>query len=62
MNAYHGYALQILHLLRSNRNQVEAQNSKDLLRLLSQILELDCPQNNIIARTYFDILIETLTR
>lgn len=62
LNAYHGYALQILHLLRSNRYQIERHDPRDLLNLLSRILELGCPQNIIIAKTFFDILIETLTR
>lgn len=58
----HGYLLQILYLLRSmiQKNcELKVETLNDITRRLGQ---LKLPPNNIIRKTYLEILLEILLR
>lgn len=60
INAVHGYLLQILYLLRSTKQQNYDIDVSILQEFLQQFLKLKLAANNIMAKTYLEILMEIL--
>lgn len=62
LNSMHGYLLQILYLLRSmiqKSCELNVENLNDIVRKLGKVKPLP---NNIIRKTYLEILLEMLLR
>lgn len=60
INAVHGFLLQILYLLRSAKQQNYEIDINILKEFMREFVQLKLTENNIIGRTYFEILLEIL--
>ncbi|XP_031638647.1 thyroid adenoma-associated protein homolog [Contarinia nasturtii] len=60
VNATHGYLLQVLYLLRSTKEENHDIDAQTLHEFITKFLQLIIPVNNIIGKTYLEVLLEIL--
>lgn len=60
LNTIHGYLLQVLYLLRSKKQENFEIDIQTLKEFAIKLVHLKLPVNNIIGKTYLEILLEIL--
>ncbi|XP_055295122.1 thyroid adenoma-associated protein homolog [Sitodiplosis mosellana] len=60
LNTIHGCLLQVLYLIRSTKQENYEIDTKTLKEFTIKLVHLKLPVNNIIAKTYLEILLEIL--
>lgn len=62
LNTMHGYLLQILYLLRSMIQKSSDLKVETLIDITQKLGQLKLSANNVIRKTYLEILLEILLR
>lgn len=60
LNTIHGYLLQVLYLLRSTKQENYEIDIQTLKEFIIKLVHLKLSMNNIIGKTYLEILLEIL--
>lgn len=58
INAIHGFLLQIFYLLRSTKQHNYNVNND----ILKQFVQIELPVNNIVRKTYLEIVLEMILK
>lgn len=62
LNSMHGKWLQILYLLRSMVQKNNDLNTETLIDITQKLCQVNLPSNNVVRKTYLEILFEILLR